>query len=84
MKLNIFSKERRKKPEKKEKRKPFLSEACRDCQGFLEKYYPTKEGWRFFQKPEGLDLYNPAEPNYFCFHFLFFASPSSGVIVAVG
>jgi len=30
-----------------------------ECQGFLEKYYPRHEGWRFFQKPVGLDLDDP-------------------------
>jgi hypothetical protein len=29
------------------------------CQGFLRKILPDKGGWRFFEKPGGLDLYKP-------------------------
>ena len=46
-----FLKENRKKPEKKEKRKPLISEDFRGCQGFLEKYYLTEEGGDFFKNP---------------------------------
>ena len=53
---NIFQRKKKKNGKKKEKRKPFIRRAGLFCQGFLEKYYPTKEVWRFFQKPKGLDL----------------------------
>jgi len=52
----ILTKKKEKKREKKEKRKPCFRRAMAFCQGFLEKYDPTKEVWRFLQKPVGLDL----------------------------
>jgi len=54
----------------------------------LEKYYPTKEVWRFFQKPKGLDLdktmseRNEGSPPIFAvlFYFLNIAGQLLGCI----
>jgi hypothetical protein len=53
---HIFSK-KKEKTRKKEKRKPLCRHDGAACQGFLRKILPDKGGWRFFEKPEGLDLY---------------------------
>jgi hypothetical protein len=59
-----FSKERKKKKEKKKKKESLLTRRGKAfCQGFFNKIQPEVRGWRFFKKPEGLDLYKTkAEP----------------------
>jgi len=76
-----LTKKKEKKREKKEKRKPFNRRGDGVCQCFLEKYYPTKEVWRFLQKPAGLDIDKPyrlvlCAPRLTCFPFLFFKIPN--------
>jgi len=52
-----YLKRKKKKKDKKNKKESLLYQAGRlFCQGFFKKYYSTKEVWRFFKKPEGLDL----------------------------
>jgi hypothetical protein len=55
----FFGKREEKKENKRRKKDMQVKQQCSGgCQGFLEKYYPKRSGgWRFFQKPAGLDLY---------------------------
>jgi len=48
LRTHIFK--RRRKKEKKEKESRFYRLDVKACQGFLKKYYPTQEVWRFFTK----------------------------------
>lgn len=77
-KTKHISKERRKKPEKKEKRKPLACEACRVVKVFWKNTTRPKKGGDFFKNPKGLTLIALQMPNYFCFHFLFFGLHPAG------
>jgi hypothetical protein len=54
--INYFKRKKKKKDKKNKKESLLYQAGRRFCQGFFKKYYPTKEVWRFFKKPEGLDL----------------------------
>jgi len=71
LRTHIFSKEKKKKTRKKEKRKPFNKHDGAACQGFFKKYYPTKEGGDFLKNPKGLTFTGCPEC-LTCFPFLFF------------
>jgi hypothetical protein len=48
--LRTHTFKRRRKKGKKEKESLFFRLDVKACQGFLKKYYPRQEEWRFFTK----------------------------------
>ena len=53
------SQNRKEKTEKKKRESIPLWQVKTGMKGFLEKYDPSADGWRFFQKPEGPGLVIP-------------------------